>query len=313
MEIYQQVTSERRPVTGTGPAGNPVVRHASRANRAGFTLAEIAICLAIIGIGLVAIIGVLPKGLQIQRANREQTVINQDATVLLEAIRSGARGADDLTNYVFMITNTYARVAYSNFTSGAQIVGLLSTPRFVDADGNPIPGPAYANPSFSNRMVAFVYSINGLAVEKPPQANSSLIRQSSFSYGVVCENLPVAHYLPPLWTGQSYNRGDTVAYILNGQATYWQANAATSSSDAPDSSSKWSRQLYPQELDLNSRELRLTFIWPLLADSQPPRVHYGPGYQTFRTAVAGQLALDTNAVAGLRLYFYQPQTFVNAP
>ena len=164
--------------------------------RAGFTLAEIAISLAIIGIGLVAIIGVLPIGMQKQRANREQTVINQDATVLLEAIRGGARGADDLTNYVFMITNTYAGVpgfprVYANLTSGAEIVGLLSTPRFVDAYGNPIPGPAYANPCFSNRMVAFVYSINGPAVEKPPQASGSLIRQSSFSYGVVCENLPV--------------------------------------------------------------------------------------------------------------------------
>ena len=40
-------------------------------------MVEIAISLAIIGIALVAIIGVLPMGMQIQRANREQTVINQ--------------------------------------------------------------------------------------------------------------------------------------------------------------------------------------------------------------------------------------------
>jgi hypothetical protein len=36
-----------------------------------------------------------------QRDNREQTVINQDATIFMEAIRSGARGLDDLTNYVY--------------------------------------------------------------------------------------------------------------------------------------------------------------------------------------------------------------------
>ena len=52
-----------------------------------------------IGFALVAIIGVLPIGMNTQRDNREETVINQDATVLMEAIRNGARGLDDLTNY----------------------------------------------------------------------------------------------------------------------------------------------------------------------------------------------------------------------
>ena len=33
--------------------------------------------------------------------------IDQDATVLLENIRNGARGLDDLTNYVYAITNTW--------------------------------------------------------------------------------------------------------------------------------------------------------------------------------------------------------------
>ncbi len=66
---------------------------------------EIAMCLAIIGFALVAIIGVLPLGMNTQRDNREETIINQDATVLLEAIRNGARGLDDLTNYVYAITN----------------------------------------------------------------------------------------------------------------------------------------------------------------------------------------------------------------
>src|ERR1700690_1178771 len=73
----------------------------------GFTMVEIAICLAIIGIALVAIIGVLPIGINVQRDNREETLIDQDATVLLENIRNGARGLDDLTNYVFAITNSW--------------------------------------------------------------------------------------------------------------------------------------------------------------------------------------------------------------
>jgi prepilin-type N-terminal cleavage/methylation domain-containing protein len=73
--------------------------------QSGFTMVEIAICLAVIGIALVAIIGVLPIGMHTQRDNREETIINQDATVLMEAIRGGARGLDDLTNYVYAITN----------------------------------------------------------------------------------------------------------------------------------------------------------------------------------------------------------------
>lgn len=56
----------------------------------GFTLVEIAICLGIIGIALVAIIGILPRGLHTQKDSRQETIVGQDATMLLEAIRSGA-------------------------------------------------------------------------------------------------------------------------------------------------------------------------------------------------------------------------------
>jgi prepilin-type N-terminal cleavage/methylation domain-containing protein len=236
-----------------------------------FTMVEIAISLAIIGIALVGILAALPRGLQIQPDNREKTVVNQDAAVLLEAIRGGARGLDDLTNYVFMITNTYAHAAYSNFTSGARIVGLLSTPEFVDANfQSTIP----ANAVSSNRMVAFTYSLSGPAVEKPPQLNGSLIRQSSFSYGLVCENMPV-----PM-----------------------DPNAVTNSDST-----------YGTELAANLHELRLTFLWSLLPDSQPPRVHYGTGNQTYRALVAGRQVLDTTTWPGVNLYFFQSQSFTNAP
>src|ERR1035441_7541279 len=84
---------------------------------AAFTMVEIAICLAIIGFALVAIIGVLPIGMNTQRDNREETLINQDATVFMEAIRNGSRGLDDLTNYVYAITNNW--VYYQNGSSNS--------------------------------------------------------------------------------------------------------------------------------------------------------------------------------------------------
>jgi len=64
--------------------------------------------------------------------------------------------------------------------------------------------------------------------------------------------------------------------------------------------------IYNQQLIANLHELRLTFLWP-----QQPNGSLGPGRQTFRTMVAGQIA--TNIVAGQILYFYQSQSFTNAP
>ena len=93
-------------------ASRCVTLHAPRWSLAlcrAFTMIEIAISLAVIGFALVAILGVLPLGMNVQKENREETIINQDATVFLNAIRNGARGMDDLTNYVMAITNYQTR------------------------------------------------------------------------------------------------------------------------------------------------------------------------------------------------------------
>jgi len=58
---------------------------AARTGRAGFTMIEVALCLAIMGFALVSILLVLPSGMNTQRDTRQETIINQDATVLLEA------------------------------------------------------------------------------------------------------------------------------------------------------------------------------------------------------------------------------------
>ncbi|HLH55957.1 MAG TPA: type II secretion system protein, partial [Verrucomicrobiae bacterium] len=66
---------------------------AGRGNRA-FTMIEIAISLAIIGFAMVAIIGILPLGMNAQRDNRQETIINQDASIFMDAVRNGERGLD---------------------------------------------------------------------------------------------------------------------------------------------------------------------------------------------------------------------------
>src|ERR1017187_10954397 len=124
-----------KAMSNKGGAGSPLPANHSHVNgahgvtrpTAGFTMVEIAISLAIIGIALVGILAALPRGLQIQRANREQTVINQDATVFIEAIRGGARGADDLTNYVYAITNYWTIYSANGSISLSGINGYTYT------------------------------------------------------------------------------------------------------------------------------------------------------------------------------------------
>ena len=267
-----------------------------RRRQAGFTMMEIAISLAIIGIALVAIVGVLPYGLHAQRDNREETIIAQDASVLLEAIRSGAQGMDDLTNYVICITNiqtfykpdstvqsvntygfSYAAVTLNGsvatslsamtLTNGANIVGVLRTPEYVDNEFLPIPN--LLNGGYSNHVVAYFRSLSGPVAEKPPQDNS-ILRGDSFGYRVICVNAPIA---------RTFNI-------------------------APNS--------YDSQIGYNQRELRLSFTWPLLP-SQPGYGTIGSspnGNVTFRTTIPGQLVTAPGAV-GWR-YYYRSQLFVVA-
>ena len=341
MKVLQPVTRDRWQVTRTeSRSAGLVTRHPSPVTCRAFTMVEVAISLAIIGIALVAIIGVLPLGMNVQRDNREATVINQDATVFIEAIRNGARGLDDLTNYVYTITNYWTEYdsaggvvaaksdGYGGYplpgsditkissppflpiTNGLRIVGLLSTPEFTDL--NFIPANTLLNGGYSNHIVVSVRSISGPAVEKPPQDNS-VIQADAFGYRIYCVNAPVAGYTPPFWVPQTYDAGDQVSSTnLNGQITYWQAVVAGQPSktpqatDIPGSSIRWVRNMYPQQLGVNLHELRLTFLWPVL-----PNGKTGAGRQTYRALIAGQIG-QTNLL-GQPLYFYQSQSFTNAP
>src|SRR6266478_10154625 len=85
-----------------------------------FTMIEIAISLAVIGFALVAIIGILPTGMNVQKDNREETIIGHDASILMNVIRNGEHGVDDLTNYVLAITNTVT--LYKKQGSGGQFL-----------------------------------------------------------------------------------------------------------------------------------------------------------------------------------------------
>jgi hypothetical protein len=251
-------------------------------------MVEIALSLAIIGFALVAIIGVLPIGLQVQRENREETIINQDANVWLSAIRSGARGYDDLTNYVDAITNvvtlfnpngtivpswprrfgyTYTQCTEDNtlvspanvITNGYRIIGLLGTPKYEYHD------VTRQIISRSNYVTAYVRAMSGAATEKFPQDNAS-VRDLAFRYRMISEVVPFANW-DPSWVVSSNN------------ANYWLVAANTYT---------------------NLHDIRLLFRWPLL-----PNGKTGNGRQAFRTQASGQLVNEFGP-----LYFFNSRTYV---
>lgn len=331
----------------------------------GFTMMEIAISLAVIGIALVAIIGVLPIGMNAQQDNRQQTIIGQDSSLFMEDIRNGSLGGTELTNYVYLITNYWTEYEgagrnYKVLTTGANgytyggatiaanypypmtgfpltnnanIIGVMSTPEFVaigpqnnpwagDAPGQPIPSLYFGG--ISNHIVAYVYSVSGSAVEKPPQDNP-LMLQDSFSYRIYCVNTPLPMQTnefgyAPLWNKNvSYNspQGGPIATVF-WDWTYWQLPPGTSYSGIipPNQTPPWQEVSdFTLNMAPNTHELRLTFEWPQL-----PNGDLGSGRQTFRTLIAGQLVnepgfnpANPGTLWNTNLYVYLPQTFTNAP
>ena len=254
--------------------------------QAAFTMIEIALSLAVIGFALVAIVGVLPMGLEVQKQNREDTIIDHDANYLLDALRNGARGLDDLTNQIYEIrrttqeydvnTNTVGTPSISVFTyegnppsidpalnsrivtlfpidRGSRLIGLLGWPKYqpnLQVPGN----------FLSNNIVAYVRALSGAATEKPPQANAS-VRELAFNYRVTAEITSVA---------------------------------------APTDTNS----VYAQNLQANLHEIRLLFRWPVM-----PLGRVGPtGREIYRTQVGGR-HLETTNDPGQALYFFQPSIY----
>jgi hypothetical protein len=303
-------------------------------------MVEIALCLAIIGFALVAIIGVLPAGMNVQRNNREETIINQDAAVWMNAIRSGAQGCDDLTNCVIGITNywtvysvtaTETNVLIADFdgydksgcrvtsplaaavpttfalANGARIIGLLSTPKII-----PLAAPP-PNRFQSNYIVASVRAMSGSAVEKYPQDNPTVL-DSAFGYRMIVELVP---YVP--------FDANSIRATLNGVNNPFDPALSdigvltNTQPPFPPDTTVWTvaqRRSFWDQVRLNRRvmavaytdshDLRLTFRWPLL-----PTGGAGNGRQTFRLLAGGRLARTTDPIEPSQpLYFFQPSTYV---
>jgi hypothetical protein len=276
---------------------------------------EIAISLAVIGFALLAIIGILPTAMGVQKDNRQETIINQEGRIFLNGICNGAQGLDDLTNYVIGITNSMTEydfiaggVLKSNahfelgytftnstingnpppqpgdfaLTNGARIIGLLSTPKL-----SPIPGVGY----YSNYVVAVVRSMSGPASEKVPQ-NNPLVLDLSLGYRLISEVV-------------TYQEFDT-NWFSNASPVFDERVAATN------------LMRISSTLSNNLHNIKLTFRWPVQANGSA-----GNGRQVLRNMVGGMLvatneirypvpAYPTGTPPYDQLYFFNAHNYVVA-
>ena len=62
----------------------------------GFSIAEVMLAIGVVAFGLVAVLGVLPAGLTVQKDNREETIIRYDAQYWMTVLRAGMQPTDAL-------------------------------------------------------------------------------------------------------------------------------------------------------------------------------------------------------------------------
>jgi len=267
---------------------------------------EIALSLAVIGFALVAIIGILPLGMNVQRENREETIVNQDASLLMEAIRSGAQGMDDLTNYVLVITNAWTdynvrkQVTSSSvysytptnavppnlspLTNGFRIIGLLSTPKYVSIGQN----GSYR----SNFVVAHFRAFSGTANEKFPQDNKDA-RDIGLTYRVVSE---ITVFGSPVSGSVTNNAWDQS----------W-ANYGAYQTNTLEHDSRYNYAQYASYLH-NLQDIRLLFRWPVLPGGRIANT----GRQVYRSSASGTMTRTLDKQEPL--YFIQSRNYyTNSP
>jgi hypothetical protein len=240
-----------------------------------FTMLEIAIALAVIAFALVAIIGVLPTGLNVQKDNREDTLANFELPYMMELIRNGARGDDLLVGghveYVNVIVSSRpdGALPHDVISEGRPgrsdlAIGLLSLPKYSRYKGQ-----------YVVRVEAGMIAMSGVATEL---FTRRMREEMGFKYLLISEVIPF-----PLSSDLALGHGD--GFVLDEE-----------------------RQARASSLQTNLHEVRLTMRWPRL-----PNDRLGRSRQVFRTMVGGQQT-STN-INGLDVAFFEPQQyrFVQAP
>jgi type II secretory pathway pseudopilin PulG len=155
-----------------------------RANSRGdhaFTMVEIAICLAIIGFALVGLIGIMPTGTRVQKDNREETIVDQDAKYFMQALSGGMRYIPNLMRYVDR-TNGISPANLTNELFWSFLASVGSKTTEVRSVSGPIPGKGFGgNAAVANNLadVSFKYL---LTVDVEPFSGTMDTSNTSYDY-----------------------------------------------------------------------------------------------------------------------------------
>jgi type II secretory pathway pseudopilin PulG len=271
--------------------------HSERA----FTMIEIAIAVGVIGFALVAVIGILPRGMNVQKDNREDTIISQDAPYFLNAIRNGERRTNFgvLSNYVESITinNAYTgAITYNNpffpnggtnnlLTNDMNIIGFLSTPEY---------DPRLMEAGFlvTNQVTAIVHAMTGSAIQ---QNGANL--NTAFRYQLTVENVP--------WNSIAFDS-------TNINTPNYLSPVSPYIGGSPDWIIRSNRWRETQFLTNNLHELRLKFAWPVIELPNGTIQKIGGASaspHTYRSLISSPLWY-TNML-GSTFWFFQPQSYTN--
>ncbi|HUD46251.1 MAG TPA: type II secretion system protein [Candidatus Baltobacteraceae bacterium] len=284
-----------------------------------FTMVEIAIAIGVIGFALVAVIGILPTGMNAQKDNREDTVISQDAPFFIDAIRNGGtnvfdnnnnnispiQGLDFLTNYVekisiLGITNTdnvtkiTTNSVITSFGSGWEIVGLLSTPEGL-----------YVSSNNYTLTRAIVRSMGGSAVEQ-----NGANQATSFRYQMDVEIIPFVNVAPDSTNFNFYE--NVLKYAADSPEVLIRSNRWMEVNTGAGTNGSIYLQPASGELAYSCFDVRLHFSWPVLPGPNGTEV-VGPGRQTFRTTIASAILASPLIINDAQLWFFQPQLYATQP
>jgi type II secretory pathway pseudopilin PulG len=267
-----------------------------RGAQAAFTMVEIALSLAVIGFALVAIIGILPTGMSVQKDNRQDTLISMDATYLMESIVSGTRGPDQLTNHIVCITNYF--YDYDDKTN------LVASSRnwFTTTNYQLGAGPVYASSYLTNSSNI----IGVISIPRYPTVNPNGSFTSNFT---TADFRAMSSPLVDQGTNTA-SRDFAFTYRLYPQLIQWDQHELewTNYTEANITPEEATNRLFAlkQAMTLrdNLKQMRLRFEWPVL-----PSGDTGNGRQVFRTFASGALINIPDSVTAR--WFIQPQVYTN--
>jgi len=234
-----------------------------------FTMIEIALSIAVVAFALVAIMGVLPTGLNVQRDNREETIINQDAAYILQAIRSGTTNLPLFSRNIDMIQITNQRASGNTLpnpyngmpnpllgadinTTPEMLLSFLTTPKYVRLR---------PNEEVTNHVTARIRAFSGPLADR---GDSAPARELAFTYLLFCEIIPFEAF---------------PSRVIEEEAPKY----APAMSPAEKISRMQSNNLY---------EVRLEFRWPVLPDPANNNTSLGVpgnGRLVYRSLIAGSI------------------------